>query len=77
MRLSSLSGMMSVFDVQSVSREEYYLREIERMKRHIIREVIWLIGMCMALCHTGSIKAYAKEDDGFFLRGGVQSTIRI
>lgn len=76
MRLFSLSGMMNVFDVQNASREEHYLREIERMRRYIIYRVILLIGVCMALEHAGNIKTCAKEDDDFF-GGGVQSIIHI
>ncbi|MCM1217613.1 MAG: hypothetical protein NC548_24240 [Lachnospiraceae bacterium] len=40
------------------------------MKKQIFCGVIFLVGFCMALCHTGSLKAYAKEDGSFFLRGG-------
>lgn len=39
------------------------------MRRHVIRRVILLIGVIAALHNTGSITAYAKEDDDF-LRGG-------
>lgn len=39
------------------------------MRRHVIHNVILLIGVIAALHKTGNITAYAKED-GDFLKGG-------
>ena len=47
------------------------------MRRHIIHNVILLLGVIAALQNIGSITAYAKEDNDFFLRGGVQSITSI
>lgn len=47
------------------------------MGKCVIHKAFMLIGVIVALQNIGSITAYAKEDNDFFLRGGVQSIIRI